>query len=275
MRHLKFSIVIPSFNQGQFIESTITSILDQRYPGLEIIVTDGGSTDGTVAVLERYAKHLHYWVSEADNGQSHAIAKGFERATGDIYAWLNADDIYLEGTLQAVNEAFADGNAEVVYGNKQIIDDKGTVVARRILTPFLPEFMRDAYLCGGFGIYQPASFWRRELYLRSGGVDQSLRFCMDNDLFNKFTVVGARFRFVDRELAGFRVHDTSKSSTLRHVAQAELALLRKRYVLDRGVRLERLKRLGARTYRFAWFAARGRLGRALWLRWGNKLRWVP
>lgn len=275
MRNLKFSIVIPSFNQGQFVESTITSILDQQYPSLEIIVVDGGSTDGTVAVLEKHAKHLHYWVSEADNGQSHAIAKGFERATGDIYAWLNADDIYLEGTLRAVNEAFADGNADVVYGNKQIIDHKGAVVARRILTPFLPEFMRDAYLCGGFGIYQPASFWRRDLYLRSGGVDQSLRFCMDNDLFNKFTIAGARFRFVDRELAGFRVHADSKSSTLQHVARAEVALLRERYVLARGVRFEKAKRFGARAYRFAWFLMNGKLGRALWMHYGNGFRWMP
>jgi glycosyltransferase involved in cell wall biosynthesis len=275
MQDLKFSIVIPSFNQGRFIESTLVSIIEQQYSNAEIIVIDGGSTDETTAILRKYAKHISYCVSEADHGQSHAIAKGFERATGDIFCWLNSDDVYLSGALRIVNDAFMRSRADVVYGNKQIIDNKGTVVSHRLVTPFLPDFMRDAYLCGGFGIYQPAAFWRRETYFRSGGIDQSLRFCMDNDLFNKFIVIGAYFQFVDKELAGFRVHIDSKTSTQRAVAEAESALLHRKYVHDRGVKFERLKRFGARSYRLAWFLMKGRLGQVLWMRYVDKLKWVP
>jgi glycosyltransferase involved in cell wall biosynthesis len=275
MHDLKFSIVIPSYNQGRFIESTLLSVIGQEYPNLEIIVMDGGSTDETLSILTKYAHRISISVSEPDNGQSHAIAKGFSRATGDIYCWLNSDDIYLPGALQTVTRVFTDTKADIVYGNKQIIDESGTLVSRRFVTPFLPNFMRDAYLCGGFGIYQPATFWRREIYCRAGGVDQSLRFCMDNDLFNKFTIVGGQFQFVDSPLAAFRVHGDSKTSTLRPIAEAERLLLHNRYVVDRGVRFPSLKRFGARLYRFAWFLKKGRLLQVLWMRYVDRLKWVP
>jgi glycosyltransferase involved in cell wall biosynthesis len=103
----KISIVTPSFNQGRFIEKTILSVIEQDYPNLEYIIIDGGSTDESVEVIKKYDQHLAYWVSEPDRGQSHAINKGFERATGEIFGWLNSDDWYHPGALKAVAEAFA------------------------------------------------------------------------------------------------------------------------------------------------------------------------
>jgi glycosyltransferase involved in cell wall biosynthesis len=103
----KISIVTPSFNQGRFIEKTILSVIEQDYPNLEYIIIDGGSTDESVEIIKKYEKHLAYWVSEPDRGQSHAINKGFERATGEIFGWLNSDDWYHPGALKALAEAFA------------------------------------------------------------------------------------------------------------------------------------------------------------------------
>jgi glycosyltransferase involved in cell wall biosynthesis len=102
----KISIITPSYNQGHFIEETITSVLDQGYPNLEYIIMDGGSKDNTVEVIKKYEKHITYWVSERDKGQSDAINKGFARATGDVINWLNSDDYYAKGTLQKVGEVF-------------------------------------------------------------------------------------------------------------------------------------------------------------------------
>lgn len=274
MRELKFSVVVPSFNQGSFIEETLLSIIEQGFSNTEILVIDGGSTDSTVDVLRRYEKNVAYWVSEPDHGQSHAIAKGFDRATGNVWCWLNSDDVYLPGAFRAVNDAFQRSRADVVYGSLRLIGPQGGG-AERLVTPFLPGFMKDAYLCGGFGLYQPSTFWRRELYLRSGGIDQSLRFCMDNDLFNKFTTAGAHFHFVDASLAGFRVHPNSKTSTLAEVAAAERAHLYRKYVVDRGVKHADLKRFGARLYRLAWFLMKGRLGRVLMSRYADQFKWVP
>lgn len=275
MKNLKFSIVIPSYNQGSFIEKTLVSLISQKYESLEIIVIDGGSSDNTRSILEKYNDHISYWQSRPDNGQADAIAIGFNLATGDILSWLNSDDIYTPFSLQKVNEIFSNSTAEVVYGNMYLINEVGQIVGERYLTPFLPDFLRDAYLCGGFGIYQPASFWRHDLYVRSGGVDRSLKFCMDNDLFNKFVIKDGEFLFLDSMLAGFRIHSNSKTSNQQGIAEYERDFLYKKYVDDAGIIVPKLKRLIARMYRILMLIKSRRILTVFKMRYFDKLKWVP
>ena len=223
----KISIVTPSYNQGRFLERTILSVLNQNYPNLEYIILDGGSTDESVEIIKRYEKYLAYWVSEKDAGQADAIKKGFRQSTGQILAWLNSDDVYLPGTLYRITGVFKNNpDVGVVYGNEYLTDEKDKIIGERRLTPYIPYSSKLGFLYGGFGIYQPASFWTRDLYYAVGEIDVSFQHCMDNDLFTKFAFAGARFRFVREFLAGFRIHPMSKTSTLQHVARQERQIIR-------------------------------------------------
>lgn len=225
----KISIVTPSYNQGRFLERTILSVLNQNYPNLEYIIIDGGSTDGSVEIIKKYEKYLTYWVSEKDKGQADAIRKGFEKATGEILAWLNSDDIYLPGTLDKVAKVFNEHRrVDVVYGNMYLIGDDDRVIGERKLVPYLPKISKYGILYGGFGLYQPATFWRRALYHKVGGMNSAFLHCMDNDLFMKFARTDAKFKFIGEFLAGFRVHPESKTSRLRQVAEKEIKLIYKR-----------------------------------------------
>ncbi len=227
----KVSIVTPSYNQGRFLERTILSVLNQHYPNLEYIVIDGGSTDGSCEIVKKYEKHLAYWVSEKDEGQAHAIEKGFDKATGAILAYLNSDDIYLPGTLLQVVEAFRErSGGDVVYGNRYSIDQNDEIVGEGRLTRYFPSISKFGLVYGGFGIYQPASFWTKAIYDRAGPIDRRFIHCMDNDLFARFAFAGADFHFRREFLAGFRVHPSSKTSTLQHVAKEERQIIKSRYV---------------------------------------------
>lgn len=229
------SVVTPSYNQGEFLERTIRSVLNQGYPALEYIIVDGGSTDGSVDVIRKYQSHLACWVSEKDDGQSHAIRKGFNRATGRILAWLNSDDVYLPGTLRRAGRAFMEASStDVVYGNVCLIDENDSIIGDRRLTPFIPYLSKYGMLYGGFGINQPAAFWTKALYERVGGIDTGFRFTMDNDLFLRLALAGARFRFLREYFTGFRVHPDSKTSTIRHVAQQEKQIIQTRYCRSRS-----------------------------------------
>jgi glycosyltransferase involved in cell wall biosynthesis len=161
---LKITVVTPSYNQAKYLERTILSVLNQNYINLEYIIMDGGSTDGSVEIIKKYEKHLTYWVSEKDNGQSDAIAKGFARATGDILAWLNSDDLYMQGTLHSVAQCFNTKQCEVAYGNVIIVNSEDAVVDDRRFTPYVESISKYGLLYGGFGIYQPACFWTRSIY---------------------------------------------------------------------------------------------------------------
>ncbi len=215
------TIVTPCFNSAAYIEQTIKSVASQTYSRIEHIIVDAGSTDDTIDIIKRNQNSVSLWVSEPDKGQADAIRKGFFMSSGEVLAWINADDVYPEDAVEtAVNELLSDA-VDVVYGNRGLIDSQGRRIGERRLTPFLANYSRQGMLYGGFGVYQPASFWRRDLYFDVGGVDSSFNFSMDTDLFVRFAMAGASFGFIPQELVKFRVHASSKTSSLQDVAREE------------------------------------------------------
>jgi glycosyltransferase involved in cell wall biosynthesis len=222
----RISVVTPSYNQVTFLEETIRSVLLQGYPDMEYIILDGGSTDGSVDIIRGYEKHLAYWACEKDKGASDAIRKGFSHATGTILAYLNSDDLYLPGSLKAIAETMTDPAVDVVYGNMYWIDTDGKVMGEQRQTPFMPM----GYLYGGSTLQQPATFWKKDLYVRCGEMNPSYRFAFDTDLFVRFALAGARFRHVNQFVASFRIHPASKSSNEPDICSRELQRLRQAYL---------------------------------------------
>jgi len=249
MNYPRISIVTPSYNQGRFIDATIQSVLNQEYPNLEYIIIDGGSKDESVDIIRSHEKGLAYWVSEKDSGAADAIAKGFRRATGDILAYLNSDDLYCPGTLLAVANAFSPGRSDVVYGNTWWIDTDGRRIGERRQTPFAPM----GYLYGGFDLQQPAVFWTKLAYEKSGGIDPSYLFTFDTELFVRFVNQGSRFNHVNQFFAEFRIHPRSKSSTEAARCESELERLRSTHLP--------FPYMSARA---SWTRARTRAQRAFW-----------
>jgi Glycosyltransferases involved in cell wall biogenesis len=222
----RISIVTPSFQQGKFIERTILSVLEQGYPDLEYHVQDGGSTDGTRQVLERYSARLTSWDSRPDGGQTEAINRGFARTSGEIMAWLNSDDILFPGALAYVADFFENHpRVDVVYGHRVLIDEDDREIGRWILPGH-----SDRVLSWADFVPQETLFWRRRIWDEAGGrVDESFRFAMDWDLLVRFRDAGARFRRLPRLLGGFRVHAQQKtSSAINEVGFAEMNRIRER-----------------------------------------------
>jgi glycosyltransferase involved in cell wall biosynthesis len=213
IKYPKISIVTPSLNQGQFIQRTIESVLSQDYPNLEYLVMDGGSTDNTLDVLASYSERLK-WVSEKDEGQTHAINKGLGQATGDIVAYLNADDLLLPGALHAVARVFTmDPTAVWVTGKCRIIDETNREI-RGLITAYknfwLSIHSRPALLVMDY-ISQPATFWRAGILTRVGLLDESLHYVMDYDYWLKLYAESPPV-FIPEYLAAFRLHTQSKTT---------------------------------------------------------------
>lgn len=226
---LKISIVTPSYNQRQFLERTILSVLNQNYPNLEYIVIDGGSTDGSVEIIKKYEKYLAYWVSEPDKGQADAINKGFSKSTGEILAWINSDDIYLPNALCKVALCFKrKPHIDVVYGNRYRIDENDNVFDEDRQTPF----SKSGLLYGGFGFYQVSVFWKRDIFHEVKGLEIKYKCCMDYDLFVKFAINNAKFKFIREFLGCFRIHGASKTSNLKEIFKAESEQIRNSFIVQ-------------------------------------------
>jgi glycosyltransferase involved in cell wall biosynthesis len=246
----RITIVTPTLNQGQYIERTILSVLNQNYPNLEYIILDGGSRDGTAEIVSKYTRYISHWRSQRDDGQAAALREGFARATGEIFAWINSDDLYLPGVLKQVGSMMREhATTDVCYGNMYLLDSTGEVIAERRLTGCSARLLALGIRHGGFGIYQPAAFWRRGLYERVGGIDSTLHFDMDNDLFIRFALAGTRFRFYRRPVVGFRIHNASKTFALQDRSKSELPMLIRRYGLDHASLKARCLRAFVRAYR--------------------------
>lgn len=205
----KLSVVTPSFNQADFIEETIRSVLLQDYPNIEYIVIDGGSTDGSVDIIKKYEKWLDYWVSEPDNGQSHAINKGWNQSSGEILAWLNSDDVYQPGAFsQAAAYLTKHQTVGMVYGNCDIIDRTGTT------TGHCPSMAFDlkALACNQWFISQPATFFRKTAVEKAGKIDESLHLVMDWEFFLRIAFNDI-VNYLPVDIAKFRVWEDAKTSS--------------------------------------------------------------
>jgi glycosyltransferase involved in cell wall biosynthesis len=219
------SIVTPSFNQADFIERTVKSVLDQNYPKLEYIIQDGGSVDGTGEILERYKGSLFHYESAIDKGQANALNVGFRHATGEIMAYLNSDDMLLPGALHYVADFFQKHpEVDVVYGHRVLIDPLDRVIGRWVLPPH-----DDEILSWQDYVPQETLFWRRKIWDKVGGhIDESFLFAIDWDLILRFRNAGARFARLPRFLGAFRVHRLQKTSANASAGRQEIERIRQR-----------------------------------------------
>jgi len=203
----KVSIVTPSFNQAPFLEQTLRSVLEQDYPNLEYIVIDGGSTDGSLEIIHKYADRLAYWQSQPDQGQTDAINQGFARASGEILAWLNSDDLLLPGAVSAAVRALHEHpEAAMVYGDALLINAEGKTIGKFPAAQTDYRKLRRGYV----HIPQQASFFRADLWRQVGPLDVSFYFAMDYDLWVRLAAL-APLVYVPELWAAFRLHGAGKS----------------------------------------------------------------
>ncbi len=244
----RVSIVTPSYNQAQFIEETIRSVLLQGYPDLEYIIIDGGSTDGSVEIIRKYEPWLAYWVSERDHGQSHAIHAGIKLSTGDFCTWLNSDDLFYPRALgQAAQVLVDDPNSGFIYRDCAYISGNGDKCGYWCTFPSSVS----SILLNANTIPQPTVLMRRSAYDAVGGINKRLSYVMDFDLWLKIAAVFPT-HYLPGEAAAFRLHDQSKSveQSVRFWPEAILAVSENRYLiegLDPEVYNEGLRRLYVRA----------------------------
>lgn len=263
----RISVITPSFNQGQFLEETIESVLNQAYPNLEYIIIDGGSNDGSVETINRYAARLAFWVSEPDKGQTEAINKGLRRATGEIVTWLNSDDLHFPDTLATMASAFSKFEDDVIYGDYALITKHGRTFLKRHEIPFRLDIM----LYGVNFIGQPSAFFRRSLLERFGYLDESYRYAMDHEFWVRIASGGASFRHIKQVLSKYRYHSDSKTVEARDKFLHEMQLTRTKYGKRGSAVAEKFRGYWARLKRqLIKIAYRGRvdfLGGSLNRRW--------
>jgi glycosyltransferase involved in cell wall biosynthesis len=222
----RISVVTPSYNQAAYLEETIRSVLLQGYPNLEYIVVDGGSTDGTDAVLAKYEPWLSYWVSEKDRGQTHAINKGLARATGEIFNWINSDDLLTPGALVSV--AVEMGRSDCLAGAVVDFDPFG---AEQL---FVCRKLSPSRLIAGQSVYhQPGVWLRRALVAAAGGLQENFHYTFDWDLMIRYLAIARKVKYTSRILARFRLHPESKTVRLESTFHLERKAVLKKLLEER------------------------------------------
>jgi glycosyltransferase involved in cell wall biosynthesis len=221
----KITVVTPSYNQAQYLETTILSVIGQCYPNLEYLVMDGGSTDGSVEIIERYAEHITYWESAADEGQADAINRGFARAGGEILCWVNSDDYLMPGVLRKVARVLEPsvGQCALIYGNCLLFresDHSARILRSR---PFNPVLLRETDY-----IYQPSAYWTRVLWEKTGPLKTKLDYVFDWEWFIRASEQ-CEFRPLDEILSAYRRHVTNKTGTGGEKRRAEIFKLVQQY----------------------------------------------
>lgn len=207
----RVSIITPSFNQGRFVEATIRSVLAQTYPHVEYIFADGGSSDETMTIVERYRDRINVVIHEKDRGQSDAINKGFRAATGQLVGWVNSDDVLQPDCVERIVDLFQrNPNGSVYYGaTVDWLDEKGRIFNR--VNRSIPD--KEFLLNQNYTIIQPGSFYPLNLIRKVGGLNEALHYCMDLDLWLRLLDHGPIYAVADEPLAGFRIWGESKTST--------------------------------------------------------------
>ncbi len=229
---LKISVITPSFNQGNFIEETILSVIGQNYPNLEYIIIDGGSSDNSVEIIKKYETNVNYWISEKDDGQAHAINKGFEIASGDILCWLNSDDLFMPGTLHKINNYFNYlSDNTIVLGNcihfgimNSALFSSGSQVKNR--SDYTDLNLYDF-------VIQPSSFWTKSIWKKVGDLNNLYHFAFDWEWFLRAKNIGIQFEAVEDCFSLYRIHDNHKTGTGGKKRQAEIAKIYKIYNSER------------------------------------------
>lgn len=205
-KYLKFSVITPSFNQGNYIEENIQSVLNQNYPNFEHIIMDGGSRDNTIEILKKYL-HL-IWKSEPDKGQADAINQGLKIATGDVICWLNSDDFLENHSFYIVNNILIEhSDLGGVVGDINVVNEFGNILEKRSGVPYTFDYLLNI----NYSITQQSTFIKKERLDKVGGLNDYYNYVMDYELLLRLTKGGSRFSYVDRTLANFRIHGQSKT----------------------------------------------------------------
>lgn len=228
IQYPSISVVIPSYNQGEFIEETLLSVIGQQYPNLEIIVIDGGSTDQTVEILEQYSAHLTYWHSKPDRGQADAINQGFRLSTGEILCWLNSDDMYFPGTLIDIGRRFGNqtDRNHLIYGSSVLINQAGKTQSAegfQLGEPF--DAFKLTYL--DF-IVQPSTFWTRKLWEEVGELNLDYHYVLDWDWFIRASKV-TEFEYVPKFYSIYRMHQQCKTGSGSPARKQEVTQIVNKY----------------------------------------------
>lgn len=217
----KISIVTPSYNQGQYLEDTIVSVLGQFYPNIEYLIYDGGSNDESVNIIKKYEAQITYWVSQKDKGQSDAINKGFSRSTGEILMWLNSDDVLLPNVLNFIAQQYIEKGDGIYFGNcihfKELspkgINAFGSNVIANEKTISLE--LAD-------GIIQPSSFWSKKVWIENGNLEENFHFGFDWEWFLRAKMNGIPFYSFNKPISLYRFHDDHKTGVGGRKRQEEL-----------------------------------------------------
>ncbi len=224
----KISIITPSYNQGKFLEQTILSVLGQNYPNLEYGIMDGGSTDNSVAIIKKYESDLSFWVSQKDGGQAAAINDGFSKCTGDIFMWLNSDDMLMPQVLHYIAKKYQEKGDGIFYGNCIHFEElqQGKVTSRG---SFVKRTDKDISLKLVDYIIQPSSFWSAVIWKKNGVLDTSLHFGFDWEWFLRAEENQIPFFSLSKPLSLYRIHEDHKSGIGGEKRQEELYSLYMKY----------------------------------------------
>lgn len=215
----KISIVTPSYNQGQFLRETIESVLNQDYPNLEYFIVDGGSTDDSVDIIREYEDRIDWWVSEKDDGQSEAINKGFTRATGDLYNWINSDDLLFPGALHRIAATFRQHpDADLIVGDQARSDADGRILSVSVV-PSLLAISPDSWL---LPIGQQSTFFSAKAFERVRGIREDLHAIMDTDLYYRILISGGSLVRTKGMVGMIRTHPDAKGEARKELWQEEM-----------------------------------------------------